>query len=201
MKKYKIVCLCLICFATLILLFGLGFYLHSRHCFKHFFDDWVSESDQKIIQVLYPDHLYDKNQNFLFDIDEILNVEQGGGFVEEVYCVRNDRIYFCYSTYSSPYEEWHIASVSLRGEDFQEHFCNTEDSISQGKYLYDKLSYASGEEHLIGGLYHNGKIFLRSQTKCFAYDINTDTVTEVDTLPTLEYTFTVSEDRDRKSVV
>ena len=199
MKKTTIVCLCLICLVVLILLSGFGLYLHSQYCLKHFFEDWTSESDQKMLQVSYSDRLYDKNQNFLFDIGEILNVEQGNGFVEEVYCVRNNRIYFCYSTstHSLQYEEWHIASLSLGGEDFQEHFHNMEDPIRDGKHLYEKLSYAYREDHSIGGLYHNGKIFLRTQTKNFAYDIDTDTVTEVENLPTLKYTFTVSEDNQQ----
>lgn len=196
MKKHTFIYLCLIVAILSAALTLLGFYLHSRYCLKHFFEDWKSETNQKMIQVVYPDLLYDKEQNILFDLGEILEVEQKHGFVEDVYCVRNSRIYFCYSTHtnSTLYDEWHIASVSVDGDDFQEHFHNTEDPT---KGQYEQLAYADQNERAVGGLYHNGKIFLRGETKIFAYDIDTDTVADAENLPTLEHSFTISKDNQQ----
>lgn len=84
---------------------------------RHFFDDWDSETNEKVVHIL--------EQSYIFGESRLELPKYVDGLIEEIYCLKNQRVYFCYSTAipdSYPDREWHIASIGLTGKDLIEHY-------------------------------------------------------------------------------
>ena len=162
----------------LVILVITGSVLNSKISLKHFFDDWKPQSDVQVLTVVDDTALHYGNTVSHLDLSQ--------GIVEEIYCVKNNRVYFCYSTAlseSDSHREWHIGSTTLTGDDFRDHRLSLPSSGSTYvKFSYDYQAYGN-----YGGLYQDGKIFLRGKDKTLAYDIDADAITTIDTLPSQKY--------------
>lgn len=182
--KRKIITICAIA-VTLMVVITTIIQLDSKYNMRHFFDDWEKEVDEEIAPVLHDYYVYyrDKKVN-LHDISP--------GYIREVFCVSDDRIYFCYST-STPDSEagiiWNIASIGLNGENLINHYScnlfNKSDYLTKDRYI--RLSYHDYNENYYGGLYEDNKIYLHGRDRTVVYDICNDTACEVNEYPMSRY--------------
>ncbi len=160
--------------------------LDAKYNMRHYFDDWEPETDEEIIHVLSDTFIYYHLESM--NLDDYVN-----GRIEEVYCVKNDRIYFCYSTSDSDTRRnlvWHIASVGINGENLTDHYSGNlfkEPHLFGDSYVYERLSYHSYDENLYGGFYSNDKIYLHGNGGNIVYDIMCGTASEIDEHPIGKY--------------
>ena len=113
MKKAKKLIL-FIMIVVILIVITISIVIVNKYNMQHYFDDWKPETDVNIL------HTIGRGYVEGMDLGKYIN-----GRIEEVYCIKNKRIYFCYSTAvpdSYPNREWHIASVGITGEDFTEHY-------------------------------------------------------------------------------
>ena len=193
----KIIIIIVAIVLTIAIILSIVIHLDNKYNLRHFFDDWESEMAASYIQVMGGRHCYDKNSNSMFEMNRDAEV---------VFCVRNDRIYFGYSTRDPEISEvqynlWHIASVNTEGEDFREHYksnlsCGVLDSIDfDDMSVYPKEYEPDYTYKGFGGLYdEDGHIYLHGKTKTICYDIDEDETTEVEKLPEQRYSWSITSD-------
>ena len=85
----KIIIIIVAIVLTIAIILSIVIHLDNKYNLRHFFDDWESEMAASYIQVMGGRHGYDKSSNSMFEMNRDAEV---------VFCVRNDRIYFGYST-------------------------------------------------------------------------------------------------------
>ncbi len=165
--------------------------LDSKYNMRHYFDNWQAEVDEEIAPVLNDYYVYYRDKKV--DLHDI-----SPGYIREVYCVNDDRIYFCYSTSvldSGAGVMWHIASIGLDGENLINHYsCNLfdkSDYLTQDRYI--RLSYQEYNENYYGGFYDDNKIYLHGIDRTVVYDICNDTACEVNEYPISRYRWNFNE--------
>ena len=162
----------------------------ERYNMRRYFNDWEQETDEKIVHILNDRYVDRYNINLENYVD---------GLIEEVYCIRNERIYFCYSTAvqnSYPDRIWHIASIETNGEALTEHFAGNlfrESNPLGYSYDYECLSCRAFTLETYGGIYSNNKIYLHGKDKTVVYDIDSDTVSETDGYPIGKYLWNIED--------
>lgn len=162
--------------------------LDQKYNMRHYFDNWTSETDEEIVHVLNDSFVYGR-----LDLQRYVN-----GLIKEVYCVRNERIYFCYITdsNSNSTEDWHIASIEINGQNLIDHYSGNlfDKSNSLGfSYEYERLAYQTYDANNYGGLYSNNKIYLHGKDKTVVYDIDSNTLNETSDYPISRYICNINE--------
>lgn len=168
--------------SVIIIVLGVGIativQLDSKYNMRHYFDDWRAEVDEEYASVLngYCVSYRDKNVN-LYDIIP--------GYINEVYCIKDNVIYFCYTSSVSGSATWNIASVGLDGKNLVTLY-----SCESFNKEYKKLSYNCYNDDYYGGLYTDNKIYLKLKDKAIIYDIENDSYNESFDYPNNRYKWT-----------
>lgn len=160
---------------------------------------WTPESDEEVLNVRwntevdFKDHtlnLYEKYEYNGFKIRPM-----------EIFCINAERIWFVFSSGIKSTDGlgslWHIASIKLDGSDFVVNYtCNLFDisDYNGSKDGYSRLAYKNDDDNLCGGIYINGKIYLRGRDHSVEYDIATNTGREMEEFPKARYKAIFSED-------
>lgn len=173
--------------------------LYSKYEMLHFFDEWKVETDNKIAIAQYGSTVYfnplDKSQSLR------LREIEGVSYVEEVYCIKNDRVYFCNEELfkgENPRRHcFSIMSVALNGEDLKVHGSLNSFGFSAGYYQQYAYTTTYEKTYNTGGLYYDGQIYLKVDERIIVYDIETDTTKEAEAIPINHYSVTV----DNKKVI
>lgn len=163
--------------------------LSPKFTLRGYFDDWVPESSETIVDVKNRDIVYYSSEKEVW-LDQLFD----GIYVEETFCVEKERIYFCYSTSVSNSKServWHIGSVKEDETDFKEHYTSNHINVKSDLGDYQSLSQGYDRETSIGGLYYNHKIYLKEPDRMIVYDITTDMVQETERLPEAKYQWTI----------
>lgn len=167
--------------------------LDTKYNLRNFFQELQSESSASYIQVLFRQFVQDKEDNLLFEEKDLEK-----GTLEIVFCARNNRVYFGYSSKvpetKAQYKIWHIASVDMQGKDFQEHYVGNlfDDAVISPDFM--DLSTYSDRYERYGGFYDGeGRIFLRGNAKIICFYPDTDHVEEVEKLPDNPYTWEIKD--------
>ena len=138
------------------------------------------ETDNVPVYVSYGD-IYINGEKI--NCDEFIKERRGE--VSEVFAVKDNRIWFLWSTYitvDKPYDTgiWSISSVALDGTDMEVHwsgeFCNSESadiSYAINEYHWDENRFA-----VVNGYYYNGKIVLTDHDKLVEYNMTDGTAIE-----------------------
>lgn len=159
--------------------------LDSKFNMRHYFDNWNNETNDNIISISYSS-VYNNNGELLFEIDDDLHSLN----IEIVYCVKGERIYFSYATMDPETDLrniWHIASVSVSGKDFKEHYSGIlfDDTIKYPTLKDLSCNTDCAEEY--GGLYYDNVIYLHGNARTVAFDLETEITKEIDSLPVSRY--------------
>lgn len=167
--------------------------LDTKYNLRNFFQELQSESSASYIQVLFRQFVQDKDGNPLFEEKDLEK-----GTLEIVFCARNNRVYFGYSSKvpetKAQYKIWHIASVDMQGKDFQEHYVGNlfDDAVISPDFM--DLSTYSDRYERYGGFYDGeGRIFLRGNPKIICFYPDTGHVEEVEKLPDNPYTWKIKD--------
>ena len=167
--------------------------LDTKYNLRNFFQELQSESSASYIQVLFRQFVQDKEDNLLFEEKDLEK-----GTLEIVFCARNNRVYFGYSSKvpetKAQYKIWHIASVDMQGKDFQEHYVGNlfDDAVISPDFM--DLSTYSDRYERYGGFYDGeGRIFLRGNPKIICFYPDTGHVEEVEKLPDNPYTWEIKD--------
>lgn len=159
--------------------------LFSKIGLYHYFDDWRSESDKEAVNVLYGDCVIINDKKLRIRDHVKCNVN-------DVYCIRDERIYFSNSIWSKDHPDcyvWNIASIGTNGDNYIEH-C----TLIVSRYCqYTYFSEEPFDEIKSGGLIDNGIIYLYAEGKITAYDIKNDTVISPTEFPARQYTWEISD--------
>lgn len=192
MKKAKKLILFIMIVVILIVITISIVIVNNKYNMQHYFDDWKPETDVNIL------HTIGRGYVEGMDLGKYIN-----GRIEEVYCIKNKRIYFCYSTAvpdSYPNREWHIASVGITGEDFTEHYGGNLFSGSNPvgySYEYLCLSYQSSPNiGQYGGFYADHKIYLHGDRTTVVYDTQNGILSETDRYPVSPYVWSINEHKN-----
>lgn len=135
---------------------------NKKNNFNDIFNTWYPETDERVVSVLRTEILSDGKERLN------LNERLQNGRVNEVFCILNKRIYFCYETYDADRDIWHIASTDVAGSEVTDHFEGCMLPNSRGQ-TYRKLSYDSPPYHVPGeekyGGYYSDKKYTCMVTK------------------------------------
>lgn len=158
---------------------------------KHPLSKWVPETAEKYIFVEYNDYLIYDSQRVSYNDTIRVKTDSTGGSLNEVLCVNDDVMYYVYKEYDKSANKfvWVLASLNLESEEFKTLYVMRHDKY-QEKYI--KLSYVSDYKDKCGGMYEDGKIYLKSEKQTISYNINTQETDEHAELPTRRYTWELS---------
>lgn len=191
MKKLIIILLAMA--AVIAVILSVVIPLDTKYNLRNFFQELQSESSASYIQVLFRQFVQDKDDNPLFEEKDLEK-----GTLEIVFCARNNRVYFGYSSKvpetKAQYKIWHIASVDMQGKDFQEHYVGNlfDDAVISPDFM--DLSTYSDRYERYGGFYDGeGRIFLRGNPKIICFYPDTGHVEEVEKLPDNPYTWEIKD--------
>ena len=108
-------------------------------------------------------------------------IEGESGDIDEIFVIKDSRIWFLWSIYNKPCdtEIWNITSVAMDGTDRKVHwsgdFCNSESA----DYSYTRKANRWNEYYTTAnGYYHDGKIVLTDHDKLVEYNMADNTATE-----------------------
>ena len=191
MKKLIIILLAMA--AVIAVILSVVIPLDTKYNLRNFFQNLQSESSASYIQVLFRQFVQDKDDNPLFEEKDLEK-----GTLEIVFCARNNRVYFGYSSKvpetKAQYKIWHIASVDMQGKDFQEHYVGNlfDDAVISPDFM--DLSTYSDRYERYGGFYDGeGRIFLRGNPKIICFYPDTGHVEEAEKLPDNPYTWEIKD--------
>ena len=191
MKKLIIILLAMA--AVIAVILSVVIPLDTKYNLRNFFQELQSESSASYIQVLFRQFVQDKDDNPLFEEKDLEK-----GTLEIVFCARNNRVYFGYSSKvpetKAQYKIWHIASVDMQGKDFQEHYVGNlfDDAVISPDFM--DLSTYSDRYERYGGFYDGeGRIFLRGNPKIICFYPDTGHVEEAEKLPDNPYTWEIKD--------
>lgn len=114
--------------------------------------------------------------------DKIIKIEMPNAActIFDVYCVEKGKIYFAYGTGGI----WNVASTDFSGKKITVYYKYE----NAGKY--ERLSCLSDYDNVMGGLYNNGKIYLKGNEGIIELELNTQQVKFVPKMPDKSYKWT-----------
>ena len=157
------------------------------------FDTWASEKNENIHNVWANQFVYLESGKI-----DLCDYVADKIFLE-VFLEQDGVLYFCYADRVEseyPRQIWNLASLNLATGEERVLFSDELSSVEKAEgYEYSQLAYCSNRDVLYGGLYENGKIFLKGSEKIIAYSITDKTVQEIASLPTGNYSWDIIDQK------
>ncbi len=167
----------------------------SRQEINRLFDSFETETTKKVPYVRYNKLILD---DVVIDFDELLADSKYDGFLNEVYAVSADTVWFSFTKHGKNENGsriWCIASVNVT--DMAINICYSgEFCIGEGSdkhYRQDNNDHSLIKYPTDSGFYFDGKIVITDRVKTVEYDLETQNATEF-TAENRDYPFSVTKE-------
>lgn len=166
MKKIYIVISIILIFAIVICIYLITgtHYINTSKM-----ESFVTETETKASYV-YFDKLY--YEDITCDLKEVIKHEKNA-VVQQVFCIRDNYVYFSYQYVNNDIAHWCLASVSIEGTEYKRIFDEAFEQESMRKYELNVGEQLSKRN----GYFYNNKIVITDFSKLIEYDMKEDSST------------------------